>query len=291
MTTSRKLQRKIEGAEGLQSVVKTMKALAVVNMRHFEKAVTALSRYRRTIERGLWTALNHPSRLAVAARPSAKSHIRAMVIGSDQGMCGSLNETISARVSEDLDPNASVIAVGMRAASRLGEHGFALERTYNAPGSVEGVHELVASLLLDIEAWERLQTENRILLFHNTPESHASYRPERFQILPLDENRLAQLGAGDWQGPSLPHITLPWNRLFSDLVRQYVYISLFRAVGESLASENAGRLAAMQGAESNIETRIDTLRREYRRQRQTSITAELLDIVSGFEALDQEQRG
>jgi F-type H+-transporting ATPase subunit gamma len=60
---------------------------------------------------------------------------------------------------------------------------------------------------------------------------------------------------------------------------------LFRASAESLASENASRLAAMQSAERNIEDRLDDLNRQYRHERQTSITEELLDIAAGFEAL------
>jgi F-type H+-transporting ATPase subunit gamma len=62
-------------------------------------------------------------------------------------------------------------------------------------------------------------------------------------------------------------------------------MALFRAHAESLASENASRLASMQAAENNIEEKIDDLAARYRRRRQSAITEELLDVVSGFEAL------
>jgi F-type H+-transporting ATPase subunit gamma len=78
---------------------------------------------------------------------------------------------------------------------------------------------------------------------------------------------------------------MDWEPLFSRLIRQYLFISLYRATVESLASENAARLAAMQAAEKNIEERLTVLNAEYRQQRQNLITGELLDIVSGFEAL------
>ena len=58
-----------------------------------------------------------------------------------------------------------------------------------------------------------------------------------------------------------------------------------RAAAESLAAENASRLAAMQGAESSIEDRLDELKGQYHRERQTGITEEMQDIVAGFEAL------
>jgi F-type H+-transporting ATPase subunit gamma len=57
------------------------------------------------------------------------------------------------------------------------------------------------------------------------------------------------------------------------------------AIAESLAAENASRMASMQAAERNIDERIQELHNQFHRQRQTSITAELLDIVGGFEAL------
>jgi F-type H+-transporting ATPase subunit gamma len=83
----------------------------------------------------------------------------------------------------------------------------------------------------------------------------------------------------------LPTFTMDWDRLFSALISQYLFVSLYRAFAESLASENASRLASMQGAERNIADRLQELQGSFHQQRQSTITAELLDIVSGFEAL------
>ena len=78
---------------------------------------------------------------------------------------------------------------------------------------------------------------------------------------------------------------MPAERLLSHLVRQYLFVSLFRACAESLASENASRIAAMQAAEKNIEERLDEFQDAFNKMRQSAITEELLDIVAGFEAL------
>jgi F-type H+-transporting ATPase subunit gamma len=88
-----------------------------------------------------------------------------------------------------------------------------------------------------------------------------------------------------WDSPSLPAFATDRGRLLSRLVRQYLFVSLFRACAESLASENASRIAAMQAAEKNIEERLDDLRGSFNQLRQSAITAELLDVVTGFEAL------
>ena len=74
------------------------------------------------------------------------------------------------------------------------------------------------------------------------------------------------------------------------LIGEYLFISLFRACAESLASENASRLAAMQRAEKNIDELLENLNRTFHRLRQSGIDEELFDVVSGFEALSVEEK-
>ncbi|HIK43350.1 MAG TPA: F0F1 ATP synthase subunit gamma [Leptolyngbyaceae cyanobacterium M65_K2018_010] len=126
-----------------------------------------------------------------------------------------------------------------------------------------------------------------MLLFYHRALSAVAYEPAWQQILPLDRTWLADLEQRPWQSSALPLVSMAWEPLFSAVIRQYLLISLYRATVESLASENAARLTSMQAAEKNIEDRLAELNAEYRQQRQNAITGELLDIVSGFEALNQ----
>jgi F-type H+-transporting ATPase subunit gamma len=77
------------------------------------------------------------------------------------------------------------------------------------------------------------------------------------------------------------------ERTLPALVREYLFVSLFRACAESLASENASRLAAMQRAENNIDELLEDLNRTFHRLRQSGIDEELFDVVSGFEAMTE----
>ena len=88
-----------------------------------------------------------------------------------------------------------------------------------------------------------------------------------------------------WPTKMLPQFTMAQEQLFAALIRQYFFVYFYRACAESLASENASRLASMQIAQKNIAERLEELNRQYQQQRQTAITNELIDIVSGFEAL------
>ena len=77
-----------------------------------------------------------------------------------------------------------------------------------------------------------------------------------------------------------------WNELFSSVVRHYLFVGLYRSCAESRASENASRIASMQTASKNIERRLHELRQEFNETRQAAITEEILEIATGFEALN-----
>jgi F-type H+-transporting ATPase subunit gamma len=138
-----------------------------------------------------------------------------------------------------------------------------------------------------IETWREKYGVDRVLLFHSRPTSQASFRPHTVRMLPLDRSWLEQLKEKKWESRCLPIFTMDPELLFSALVRQYLFVSIFRAFVESLASENASRLASMQGAEKNIGERLAELNNQYHQQRQMAITEELLDIVAGFEAMKE----
>jgi F-type H+-transporting ATPase subunit gamma len=107
-----------------------------------------------------------------------------------------------------------------------------------------------------------------------------------FQVIPPDTHRLHAIAARPWPTrmlPGTPHVP---ELLTSGLLRQDLFIALFRAIAEAKTAEHGARLSAMQAAEQNIEDRLATLRTRYHQLRQALITEEVLDVVSGFEALD-----
>lgn len=88
-----------------------------------------------------------------------------------------------------------------------------------------------------------------------------------------------------WPTAQWPEVLSPGEATLLALVREYLFVSLFRACAQSMASENASRLAAMQRAEKNIDELLDELHQGYNRLRQGSIDEELFDVIAGFEAL------
>ncbi len=291
MTTLEALQNQIATAQDLQAVVKTMKVLAAASIRQYERAVESLAEYTHTIELGLHVVL-HETEIAPLSAPSHTRHrLGAIVFGSDQGMCGQFNQQIATAAIAQLQPlnhtaaDLNLIAVGSRVIAPLEAAGYSIETCLPMPGAIGGITSMVQELLLHIETWRSQQSVDRMLLFYNQPHSKAAYTSTMRQLLPLDQAWLQHLQQQPWVSRTLPMWTMERRELFAALIRQYLFVTVYRAFAESLASENASRLAAMQVAEQNIETRLAEFHTEFQQQRQTAITDEILEIVSGAEVL------
>lgn len=291
METAESLRRSISITEELQSVVKTMKALAGVNIRHYERAAHAVAEYNRTVEMGLQIALQRLPPHALPPKYPPGRTLGAIIFGSDQGMCGQLNDQVVSHAARALEKLAGrreslvTAAVGVRAADQLEGLGRHPEAVVQVPSSAPGISASVEEVLRQIEDWHFQRDIQFVILFYARPVSGAWYRVRGVRLLPVDHEWINGLQAKPWPSKIIPTFTMDETRLFQLLIREYLFVSLYRAFAESLASENASRLASMQVAERNIEDRLRVLTTESRQFRQTSITSELLDIISSFEAL------
>ncbi|MFO7604962.1 MAG: F0F1 ATP synthase subunit gamma [Desulfurivibrionaceae bacterium] len=299
MQTIEGLKKTIASTTDLYTVVKTMKAMAAVNIRQFERAVESLREYFRTVELGLGVALSseEAGRLDRKAYAEAAGPIGVIVFGSDMGMCGQLNDLVVSHALKTLekhkangaDAETYFLAIGERVVGRLEEAGAAVGEYLTVPTSASHIGAKVQEILLIIDEWRQREKVGRILLCYCEPLGGARFAPRDLQLLPVEHPRLVEYRRNEWPTNNLPRFTVPWSTLFASLIRQYLFVSLFKALAASLASENASRLASMQGAEKSIKERLEDLQAEYNRNRQMSITEELLDIVAGFEALAQKQ--
>jgi F-type H+-transporting ATPase subunit gamma len=291
MQTIEALRRRIGNAEDLLSVVKTMKTLAAVNTRQYERAVESLEEYNRAVQMGLHIVLRAQETNTIIDRPVANHRLGVVVFGSDQGLCGQFNERIATFSVEQLNTiqpppeHLELVAVGVRPVISLEEAGYLVTHQMSVPGGLVGITPTVQELLLLIEQQRMSELFDRVLLFHNRPFGGAAYAPTQIQLLPVDLNWLRSLEAQRWPSRLLPTFTMEPDKLFAALIRQTMFVSLSRACAESLMSEEISRLASMQNAERNIEERLEELNMRYHHQRQNLITAELLDIIAGYEAV------
>jgi len=291
--TTASLTRKIGSAGDLQSVVRTMKALAASSIGQYEKSVQALGDYYRTVELGLGACFrqSNPAAPVVKRKRAADgSAIGAVVFGSDQGLVGQFNDVVADYAVKTLAAvpgKPEVWAVGERVHARLADAGLKLMGLFSVPNSVQAITPLVGQIQIESEARRAKGEYARLYIFHNRPKSGALYEPVSQRLLPLDAAWQEGLAKVSWPTKMLPEVMCHSAVTLRALIREYLFISLFRACAESLASENASRLAAMERADKNIDELQETLHGAYHRIRQAGIDEELFDVISGFEALSK----
>jgi len=290
-TTS--LARKISSAADLQSVVRTMKALAASSIGQYDKSVRALGDYYRTVELGLGVCFRKRQPVAPVLKRKGQTDIGtigAVVFGSDQGLVGQFNDVVAdyaVKTLAALPGKPEVWAVGERVHARLADAGVPLLGLFAVPNSVQSITPLVGEIQIESEAHRAKGEYTRLYIFHNRPKSGALYEPVSQRLLPLDASWQQDLAKVLWPTKILPEVMSGSTTTLRALIREYLFISLFRACAESLASENASRLAAMERADKNIDELLETLHGTFHRIRQAGIDEELFDVISGFEALSQ----
>ena len=294
--TTASLRRKIGGAGDLQSVVRTMKAVAASSIGQYEQSVHALADYYHAVELGLGACLRQEKPAPLMAernRLTVAGAIGAVVFGSDQGLVGQFNDEVADYAVAGLAAlpgKPEVWAVGERVHARLADAGLPLVGLFAVPNSVKAITPLVGQILVESEARHGQGEVTELHLFYNRPTSAAGYAPVSQRLLPLDESWRRTLADLRWPTGNLPEVLGSGTATLRALIREYLFVSLFRACAESLASENASRLAAMQRAEKNIDELLEDLNRTFHRVRQNGIDEELFDVVSGFEALSVEKK-
>ena len=290
------LRRKISSAGDLQSVVRTMKALAASSISQYEQSARALADYYRTVELGLSICVRKSApaaRMTEVRGRTDEAIVGAVVFGSDQGLVGQFNDVVAdfaVKTLATLPGTPQVWAVGERVHGRLSDAGLPLVGLFAVPNSVKAITPIVGQILIESETRHSQDEVTELHLFYNRPTSGAVYAPVSQRLLPLDETWRRKLAELPWPTGNLPEVMGGGTATLRMLIREYLFVSLFRACAESLTSENASRLAAMQRADKNIDELLEDLNRTFHRLRQSGIDEELFDVISGFEALSNEQR-
>lgn len=270
-----------------------MKALAATSVRQYEKAAESLDEYFRTVELGLSVVLDGKAEQKNSPKKELEGSLLLLIFGSDHGLAGRFNEQIVSyaldeywkeeKGLEGLPQDNCIFAIGEQVVSRTEASRISLEKSFNVPSSINAITPFIQLLLEDIEKWQESRSVKKVILFYNRPHT-GGFSPQAETIIPVDISKLRDKRY-KWQSRSLPTYTMESGKLLSALLRQYFFVSLYRATALSLAAENTSRLAAMQAAEKNIDERLTELKTAYQQERQTAITEELLDIISGFRAV------
>jgi F-type H+-transporting ATPase subunit gamma len=223
---------------------------------------------------------------AAEARSPKGGRTAVVLVGSEIGLCGAFNERLVTFALESLAATSAipderlVLTIGARADTSWRAEAERPTAHEEAPATVEALARTVGAVLTRLDHWREEEGVGRLVLFHHRPSMRGGGTPVGTRLLPLDPAWLAALRVPAGPPPAL----------FHRLIRQLLFARVFTAIIQSRTAEHAERLAAMQAADRSIAEKIDDLHVAHRLTRQNIITSELLDLISGYEAITRDTR-
>jgi len=290
MATMSQLSRRLDAGREMKAVVETMKGMAAVSIQEYERAVEGLREYTQTVQYGMRVLLTLGGDSVRTGEKVSEGNLAALIIGTDQGLCGPLNQIVVDHALDQLaekgiEPDRCLIAVmGTRALQRIRQQDVSVNEVLRLPGSVGMIAPAVQQLLIRMDSWRDESEVGRVLVFHQRPLDRSNSRPVDVQVIPPDLTPLLEAAERPWPTEVIPDSPHSEVTLLRGLIRESLFVSLFQAIAEARAAEHGARLTAMQSAEQNIEDQLDSLQNRYLRARQAEITQRLQEVVAGYEA-------
>lgn len=270
-----RLQARIASLQELRDLFGALRALAASRVREAHTALTGIRRYVAVVEDAISEGLALLPAAGELTAFSVPSEAAAMVIVcTEHGFAGAFNERLLDRAAELRKPGQKLLIIGWRGAMLAAERGLAVDRRFHMAthaGGVLGVTRRVADYLAAVSAAD---------VVFGSYQRGTEFETESKTILPMDP---ALLNPSRQPAPPLHHLAP--DTLLQRLLSEYLFAEITRAVMESLASENAARLRVMEAADHSIDDKLQVLRRRENVLRQEAITSELLDVVTGSEAI------
>ena len=308
MASQKDIKGRIGSVKNIQKITRAMEMVAAARLRRAEQRIAALRPYARGIRtmtrRAIQAAENIPG-MPLLHRHDQERRVGILIITGDRGLAGAFNSQIIRAANRrriELESEGKEVvwfAVGRRGVSSLGFRGYELAGQY-AGFTDRPAFANAREVAEDITAMYGDEKLDRVELIFNHYVSPLTQNVETNVLLPIqameevmreleDEGDDEQRGSSDSethdQSRALWIYEPDPEEILKRLVRDYVEITVFRAMLESTASEHGARMTAMRNASENATGLIDDLTLEMNRQRQAEITQEIMEVVAGAEGL------
>lgn len=270
-----RLQARIATLEELRDLFRALRALAASHVQEAQGALAGVRKYVEVVEDAITEGaalLRETGGLAAAGELSGAGVL--IVVCSEHGFAGAFNERLLDRAAAERKRGQELVVIGRRGAILAAERGIEVDRRFPMAthvGSVLGVTRQVTAYLAAVSTAD---------VVFGSYRRGGNFETEARSVLPLDPALLVE---SERRSPPLHHLAP--DALLQRLASEYLFAEITRAVMESLASENGARLRVMETADHNIGDKLEGLRRSENTLRQEAITLELLDVVTGSEAI------
>jgi F-type H+-transporting ATPase subunit gamma len=285
MARVQEIAAQIASLKELSGVIAAIRVMATAQMQQGQRALDAVRNYTEIIRRAFVEAAVLVPDDGEAAPAQLPPRPGLVVFCSEHGFCGAFNEALIRAAAESVkqEANLRLLFVGSRGAQRAAEHGLRphlMLTMATHSGGVGAAARRVGAALYPMFVAQTI-TSAEVLYMREISGQAPSL--QRLTLLPFEAS---PVGAHQTTAP--PLFNLQPRQLRDDIAAEYVFAMLEAAAMESFTSENAARFRTMQAAHENIERKSAELDRLARRLRQEAVTAEILELIGGAEALKQE---
>lgn len=296
METLDELKKSLKTSTDVKKIVSTMKAIAATNIKRYEKAARSLNFYTQNVKlgiKGLLVEDRDNVRNIIGGTKAQNRSGRTVVVGfgSNQGLCGRFNGRVVDLIKELFireglsAENVDLVTIGDRLATYLDAENIESRTLFSTPNSLEIISDTVQKILLVIDQIRRERGVKRVILVYLKYRSGSMGVNTVEEIFPINLSLFKELEEEGWTRRQEPIHRGKSEDMLSFFIRQLLFTSIYEALAMSMTSEQANRLNTLQAAEKNIGEIIEDTKKLYNQKRQTTVTSELLDVVSGYKAL------
>ena len=298
MANLREIRSRINGNRSISKITQAMKMVAAAKLRRAQDAMVAARPYAYSIRDLITHLLSRVDRstLPVMMQREELNSVLLVVVTADRGLCGAFNTNIIRHATQRIHKTygelhraggVKLLCIGRRGYSHFSKRGY--DVVDHHVGLVNSATHLDASIIMQSVLDRFLDGEfDRVEVIYNEFKSVIQQRVRDEQLLPLPEEEKVEEESRYHQ--FVDYIYEPSEvELMEQLIPKHLNFQMFRVLLESNAAEQGARMTAMDTATTNAKDLIHDLQLEYNSARQASITTEILEIVSGANALKDSE--
>ncbi len=286
MATLKDIKLRIDSIKNTQQITKAMKMVAASKMRKAEEAIVQARHYSEKL-RGTVSNLSSGAKNSAHPLLEERDGGKAVVllITSDKGLCGGLNNNLCKKLVKFVPEHTAdfevleLVTFGKKGGEFFGSRDFEVSDSFKnlkEKAMAEKLEEKVQELIRKYENGDF----NRLYIAYNRFKNVITQIPEIKQVLPVASPE-AEETSDEAEFIFEPSAEI----ILTEILPQYVKNQAYTALLDNYACEHAARMTAMDAATTNAADMIDKLQLQYNRARQAAITSELIEIISGAEAL------
>ncbi len=296
MANLRDIRNRIESIQNTQQITKAMKMVAAAKLRKAQNRIIKTRPYASKMKEVVARLVKSASEenMLLQERESV-DNVLFIVIGSDRGLCGGFNNNLFKKVEKRIEKDfsaykendtLSVIAVGRKATKYFGKRKYNVVEEF--PGFFDElkfsqISDIMKSVISEFNSGKY----DEVYLAYNEFQSIISQNRLIEKVLPIDPEALVEEEKDEENEQFIDYIFEPdVDSILQELLPLHVNMHMWKAVLESNAAEQGARMTAMDNATENAKELEDDLRLEYNRARQSAITTEISEIISGAQALE-----